>query len=361
MKAENSFLRYKLHHVLLWLVLGAAWYYLRYQDYSTVQKALLVTAVKTVDLALMVYLANGLLIPKMLYRKNYVVFTLSLLTMIMLSSGCKMYLLGRILNSPALYHWSSQFKVRFYDNVLPHIFLVIAGMAFKLLADYNNMQKRLLQIAREKAETELTFLKAQINPHFLFNALNTVYFLIDKRNTEARAALHKLSDMLRFQLYDTKGERVPVEKELRYLQDYIGLQTLRNGNCMVAFSVDPKTTGFSIEPLLLLPFVENSFKHLSHFNDEEKNIIRIAIEKKDNEMTFTVCNTTEPYKGTANSGGIGLLNVRRRLDLLYPDKHELQLSESEGWFYVNLKLKIESECNQSVVSLLTTNPLPVKG
>ena len=343
MPVRQALLRFKLHHVLFWLLLGAVWFYLRYQDYSTISKALQVTVVKVLDLALMVYIANYLLIPKLLYRKRYVLFTVTVLLMIVASSAGKMYLIGWILNSPALYQWTSNLKSRIYDNVIPHIFLVIAGMAFKLMTDHNKMQKRLLQIAKEKAETELNFLKAQINPHFLFNSLNAVYFLIDKSNIEAREALHKFSDMLRYQLYGAREEKIAIEKELQYLQDYIGLQKLRNENCIVRLHVEPSLSSFSIEPFLLLPFVENSFKHLSHFSNGKQNEVAIALAKQNGEMEFTVSNTTENNGTKEGEGGIGLANVKRRLELLYPKKHQLRIQEDEGWFRVNLKLKIANQ------------------
>jgi LytS/YehU family sensor histidine kinase len=212
-------------------------------------------------------------------------------------------------------------------------------MAFKLLMDYNNSQKRLLEIAREKAETELNFLKSQINPHFLFNSLNAVYFLIDKHNTEARQALHTFSDMLRYQLYEAKDQKIAIEKEIGYLKDYIGLQQLRNENCDVQVQIEPSVNSFSIEPFLLLPFVENSFKHLSHFGNGRRNEVKISLAKQNGEMEFSIRNTTE-QKEPAEQGGIGLSNVKRRLELLYPQKHRLQVAENDGWFAVQLKLKI---------------------
>ncbi|WP_162944748.1 sensor histidine kinase [Flavisolibacter nicotianae] len=342
MNAKNVLLRFKLHHVLFWLLLGAAWFYLRYQDYSTIQKALQVTIVKVLDLTIMIYIANYLLIPKLLYRKKFVLFAILVLSMIVLSSGWKMYLIGRLLHNPALYHWTDQLKARIYDNVLPHIFLVIAGMAFKLLLDYNRMQSRLLQVAKEKAETELNFLKAQINPHFLFNSLNAVYFLIDKNNNDAREALHKFSDMLRYQLYGARDNKVSIENELQYLQDYIGLQKLRNENCSIRLDVSPGLPSFTIEPLLLLPFVENSFKHLSHYADGRPNQVVVALDRQNGEMEFCVSNTTEG-RSNEEPGGIGLANVRRRLELLYPKKHHLDISQEEGWFRVCLKVKIASQ------------------
>src|SRR5438445_12586327 len=123
-------------------------------------------------------------------------------------------------------------------------------------------------MAKEKAEAELGFLKSQINPHFLFNSLNSVYFLIDKNNAGARDALHKFSDMLRYQLYEIKDEKIPIEKEISFIRDYIDIQRLRReANCSVNLEIGKEVKGFSIEPLLLVPFVENSFKHLSHFSN----------------------------------------------------------------------------------------------
>jgi LytS/YehU family sensor histidine kinase len=219
---------------------------------------------------------------------------------------------------------------------------VIAGVAIKLISDFFLMQKRLMEIAKEKAETELNFLKSQINPHFLFNSLNSVYFLIDKNNAEARQALHKFSDMLRYQLYEIKGEKIAIEKEIDYLRDYIGLQQLRNENCSVQFNVKEGMKSFLIEPLLLIPFVENSFKHLSHFSDGKKNEVQINLSKQNGEMNFGIRNTTEEKQvhKFSNDGGIGLNNVKRRLELLYPQQHELKISDGKGWFDVQLSIKM---------------------
>lgn len=356
----NRFFRYKLHYVCFWLLVGAFWFYLRYQDYSTPQKALVVTLVKLADLVLMVTIANEWLIPRLLYRKRYLAFGLLLLLMVVVSSGYKMYLIGKLIQAPGLYHWTSNLKTRIYDNVLPHFFLVIAGMAAKLLTDYNRVQKRLLEIAKEKAETELTFLKAQMNPHFLFNSLNTVYFLIDKKNTAARETLHTFSEMLRFQLYEARDEKISLDRELRYLQDYVRLQALRNDHCTVQFSTSDLRPGCTIEPLLLLPFVENAFKHLSHYSQVLQNEIHIDLATITDGILFSIRNTTEEYQCGPREGGIGLRNVRRRLELLYPGRHELTITEDKGWFGVTLILKIEATCTTSVASSLMTSPLPEK-
>ena len=204
-------------------------------------------------------------------------------------------------------------------------------------------QKRLVEITKERSEAELKFLKSQINPHFLFNSLNSVYFLIDKSNKEAREALHKFSEMLRYQLYEAGGEPIGIEKELLYLRDYVDLQRLRKDEqYRVNYSCAPDVAGFSIEPLLLIPFVENSFKHLSHFGNGKLNQVDIDISRSNGEFSFSVANTVDHgiKSTTERAGGIGLNNVRRRLELLYPEKHTLDISEDDGWFKVKLKLKI---------------------
>jgi sensor histidine kinase YesM len=297
MNLGQKFLKYKLHHVLIWILVGVIWYYLRFQDYRTGKQAMLVTAIKVADLAILIYIANYVLIPRLLYKKHYLLFFLAFISMIVVSSFTKMYVIGRITDSQALLNWSGNIKGRIYDNVIPHFFLVIAGVAIQLLLDYTRVQKRLVEVAKERAEAELNFLKSQINPHFLFNSLNAVFFLIDKNNVQARDALHKFSDMLRYQLYELKDQKIPIEKEITYLRDYIDLQRLRvNENYTVKMEVEPGIKNIFIEPLLLMPFVENSFKHLSHFSNGKINEILINLSKENGEMKFSVKNTIEEKK-----------------------------------------------------------------
>jgi sensor histidine kinase YesM len=318
------------------------WYYFRYQDFAHSKTALIVTAIKVVDLAIMIYVTNYVLIPFLLYKKRYVWFTFSFIAMIVASSIWKMYILGTITHNPALKDISINLKGRIYDNVLPHFLLVIAGAAFKLIGDYGKAQRRMAEIAKEKAETELNFLKSQINPHFLFNSLNSVYFLIDKNNSEARDALHKFSEMLRYQLYEMMRDRnIPIEKEIQYLEDYVDLQKLRKDEkYSVEFNCSPKVKGFAIEPLLLIPFVENAFKHISHNNDKI-NFVKIDLDRNNGEFHFSIRNSKDAnQRSTEAQGGIGFNNVKRRLELLYPDSHELSINDNNEIYQADLKLKI---------------------
>ena len=135
MNKQNFFFRYKLHHILFWLVVFGGWYYFRYQDFAYPKTAFIVTAIKVVDLAIMIYTANYVLIPLLLYKKRYFWFTLAFLGMIVISSLYKMYIIGTITNNPQLLDISRDLKGRIYDNMLPHFFLVVAGAAFKLIVD----------------------------------------------------------------------------------------------------------------------------------------------------------------------------------------------------------------------------------
>ncbi len=339
MHNPSFFIKYKLHHLVFWLLLFGLWYFFRYQDFSTQTKALQVTLVKVIDLALMVYITNYVLIPYLLYRKRYMLFTIVFIVMITGSSFLKMNILGQITNNPALLGLSGNLKARIYDNVIPHFFLVIAGAAFKLVMDHSKMQRQMLEVIKEKSAAELSFLRSQINPHFLFNSLNSVYFLIDKTNPEARKALHKFSDMLRYQLYEMNGDSISIEKEISYLQDYVDLQRLRKDeHYEVAFSCSPEVKDFSIQPLLLIPFVENAFKHISHHKNKV-NFIRLQLNMAGRSLHFAVTNSKDAVdKTTEQHGGIGLNNVVRRLALLYPGRHDLQIKEEDEQFSVNLTI-----------------------
>lgn len=335
------FIKYKLHHLIIWMLFFGLWFFLRYEDYALEATAFKVTLIKVADLAMMVYLTNYLLIPKLLYKRQYFWFGLSFIVMILTSSIVKMNILAQVTNNPALLSVSGNLKARIYDNIIPHFFLVLSGAAFKLMMDYTKMQQRMVEMAKEKAEAELNFLKSQINPHFLFNSLNAVYFLIEKNNTEAREALHKFSAMLRYQLYEMNGESIPVEKEISYLKDYVDLQKLRKDeNYAVTFNCSPDVKGFSIEPLLLIPFVENAFKHISHHKDQ-LNFIKLILSMNDRTFHFMVENSKEAIeKNTEKHAGIGLNNVKRRLELLYPEKHQLKIANNIEVFTVELALKI---------------------
>jgi len=328
-----------LQALLAWVIVFMTWYFFRYQDFSTTALAFKVTLIKVIDLALLVSIANSILVPRFLYKKHYTAFLILFIGMIVASSVIKMYIIGYITNNPALLNWANNWKARVYDNIIPHFFLVVAGTAVRLLIDFIRMQTKMAELAKEKAQAELSFLKSQINPHFLFNTLNTIYFQISKENTEARDTLHKFSEMLRYQVYELNGSPISLEKEVQFLEDYIALQKLRkDDNYRINFDHDDNLAGLSIEPLLLVPLVENAFKHISHYRDQE-NYIEIKLKRDGSNFYFSVVNSKEAVNEKVHKhGGIGLANIRRRLELVYPGKHKLETSDSAGSYRISLEI-----------------------
>ena len=205
----------------------------------------------------------------------------------------------------------------------------------------------------EKLSTELEYLKAQINPHFVFNSINTIYFQIDKQNSSARESLSAFSEMLRYQLYECNGKEIPIEKEIVYLKNYVSLQRMRKDeNYAISFVVEENVKDVVISPLLFIPFVENAFKHVSHH--AHKNEVRIKIGKEDNTVKFYVFNTKESKTIAEDHKGIGLRNVKRRLELLYNDRHELVIDDRADSYEVHLSLRINGDGDMSKFQSIST-------
>jgi LytS/YehU family sensor histidine kinase len=199
----------------------------------------------------------------------------------------------------------------------------------------------LKRVQMENLQTELRYLKAQMNPHFLFNSINTIYFQIDKKNVEARTSLQKFAELLRYQLYDCNEDTIPIEKEIEYLKSYIDLQRLRkNNNHSISFQAGEEVKGFGLAPLLLLPFVENAFKHLSNFADQP-NHVNVNLFRQNGHFEFEVRNSKNNTETAKPYNGIGLKNVKRRLDLLYGDAYNLAIDNSKDLYVVKLKIQLQ--------------------
>jgi LytS/YehU family sensor histidine kinase len=213
--------------------------------------------------------------------------------------------------------------------------------AFEKIKSINSQRKQ----EKERLESELQYLKAQVNPHFLFNSINSIYILIKKDPELAAETLIKLSDLLRFSLYDCSEELIPIEKELDYIGNFIELEKLRRGKRVsVDFQTNGRLGGFMIAPFLLIPFLENSFKFVS--NNGSGNHIKIKISYCDDRLEAIFFNTCDSHHesqfipGTSPVGGIGIRNVKRRLELMYPGKHTLNIQPSETSYSVTLTIDV---------------------
>jgi len=232
---------------------------------------------------------------------------------------------------------------RLYLNSLVNIFiwveLIILG---KMIADRIYNQQQLVLLEKERVKHELDFLKAQINPHALFNSLNTIYGHIDKSNQTARNILLKFSGLLRYQLYDCNEDKISLEKEMEYIRNYISFQQIRKDeNLKVDVEIGEDMGQYTIAPLLLVTLIENAFKFVSSFADKE-SMIRINISLTGNQFIFYVCNTTEhkQAESTLNQSGIGLVNLKRRLELLYPGRYDINFEQEGDYYKATLKLEL---------------------
>jgi len=192
----------------------------------------------------------------------------------------------------------------------------------------------------ERLQSELSFLRSQISPHFIFNILNSIVYLIRSRSDLAEPVTIKLSDLMRYMLYESADTQIPLEKELNYLKNYVDLQKIRfEEDVDIQLNIESRAGAQIIEPLLMIPFVENAFKHGVGLID--KPLIEISVKFDEQELFFSVRNkvATGGSEVKDNSSGIGLRNVIRRLELLYPDTHRLEVKQEDDWFLVNLNLK----------------------
>ncbi|WP_216823360.1 sensor histidine kinase [Niastella vici] len=222
--------------------------------------------------------------------------------------------------------------------------ITIGGIAasIKLMKHWYVKEQRNLQLQKENAEAQLQLLKAQVHPHFLFNTLNNIYSHTQNTAPVASQLVMGLSDMLRFMLYECNQPKVPLMKELKMIQDYISLEQIRYDDRLdVHVDLPAHTNNQAIAPLLLLPLVENCFKHgTSHMLEQPWLNLQVTLE--NNRMYVKLMNGKASEVAKNNHKGIGILNVRKRLALLYPGRHELSITDEEEVFIVNLWIQLDS-------------------
>ncbi len=222
---------------------------------------------------------------------------------------------------------------------IPIVFVVAISTGYGLF-NYVVKEERLKQEKQqERLQSELSFLRSQISPHFIFNILNSIVYLIRSKSELAEPVTIKLSELMRYMLYESENAQIPLEKELSYLKNYIELQKVRfEEDVEINLNTEGEATTQLIEPMLMIPFVENAFKH--GVGLVLNPIIDVSLKTTEKELFFTVKNQIAPEtrEDKDSSSGIGLKNVNRRLELLYPNAHHLEIQNTEGWFIVNLHL-----------------------
>ncbi|MEQ9422825.1 MAG: histidine kinase [Cyclobacteriaceae bacterium] len=328
------------HHLIFWVAYVLFWStrdLVHHDDYiDNVQ----LNTVSGSVYAIMAYLNIYLLVPKLLLRRHTIVYVCVLITLISVTALTVSQIIAYYLQPE--YHDTALFFVSTRGIVVLHfeaVFVALITLAIVLVTMYFKQDSTTQELKKKNLETELSFLKNQINPHFLFNSLNSIYFLIPKQPKKAAEILLKFSDMLSHQLYEGNKDFIPLPDEVKYLENYMELEKIRQGDDLeVRWSIAGDTANHHVAPMIFLTFLENAFKHGQ--GSDSKSVINGNISANQSEMTFAVTNKLGENGHKMESGnGVGLENTKRRLALLYPDKHELVISQNDQQYSVNLTLK----------------------
>jgi len=336
------------YYILFAISFGFVWYLFKFGGFANALQALYSTVIDIFFSLAALVITVELLLPRLFYKKQHALFALCFFLVIIVTGSLTILLqlkvIGRSLGD---YHqYVAPHKHFFYwfwsDLIFGSCFLILfialSGFAIRLSFDRILAAKQMETLENEKTLAELEMLKNQINPHFLFNALNTIYYKIDKVNPSARMMVEQFSSMLRYQLYECNGAEIEIEKELKFITNYIELQKERQGQ-LTLVECDLKTAmGFFIAPFILMPLVENCFKHVSQ-NGNHKNLITINGKTEGDWFIFETANTIDANQQPTDTG-IGLVNVKKRLDLIYPDKHFLSVETKDEVFRLTLRIKV---------------------
>lgn len=237
--------------------------------------------------------------------------------------------------------FSYRFRGYFTNNILTYVSVAIAGFAYRLLLLWFQQEKIRKELENQKLQAELSFLKMQVNPHFLFNALNNIYSLaVMEKSKKTGDSVMKLSELMRYVLYEKEDSenKVSLNKEIRHINSYIDLEKLRHpGDIYINFSIEGDTNDKRVAPLLLFPLIENACKH-GILTDPNKPV-NIQINATNHHLDFSIENFNNSYQKDS-VGGIGIQNVQKRLDLIYGNAYKLDIQETKEKFLVNLQLPL---------------------
>lgn len=356
--SQNWFIKYKLYHIPFWMLYNYVFWALAIDSpYEAAHDMFFsVLFIKSffymIFPALAVYLNLYFLMPRYLQKGRYGWYILFLALSIIASSFLIVpgyYLSAWLAGSSAekkfgiTNDWNSIYHAAKSEPLKSTMAAITLAMSIKLTKNWIEGQRRQQLLEKEKLETELKFLKYQFNPHFLFNSINSIFFLIHKNPDMASASLAKFSELLRHQLYESNENQIPLDKEIAYLENFIELEKLRqNQGLEVTFNVpDNYPANLGIAPFILMTFVENAFKHVSKHKDAG-NWINIQLRVTDNQLYVDIVNSKSAERNTdvVAYGGIGLKNVQRRLDLVYPGQYDLDIKNNPDNFVVKCRLQL---------------------
>lgn len=238
----------------------------------------------------------------------------------------------------ANYDLTLPFHFYIYDNLFYGAKPIFASTIIWLLVNFSNSQQEKIALIEERKEAEINFLKSQVNPHFIFNTLNNIYYLVYQKSDKSLAAIEKLSSLMRYVTYESKNDLIAIQDEVQYIHNFIELESMRiSGIPQISFKHTIQDRRVQIPPLLLIPFIENGFKH-GVLTDPDQPLI-IELHQNEKEMRLFIQNkTNHHYKD--EQGGVGIENIKRRLELYYPDKHQLKIQNNNDLFSCHLTIEL---------------------
>lgn len=281
------------------------------------------------------FIVYNVLIPKILFKKKILVFVIVAIGFIV-TYTLVVSLIFSLINEIFNTHFYTRFPDIMLYPFLNTLLMSIFGGLARLIINWIELQSKQQEMENRSIKAELEMLRSQINPHFLFNTLNNIHSFAESDNKLTAKAIVKLSDIMRYMLYESSAEKVLLSREIEYLHSYIELINMKfKEKDYVQFSVTGNDAGKMISPMLFVPFVENAWKHGKKKTAHPGIIINLAIE--EGNLLFKIENQIlEHTSAQKDSGGLGLSNISRRLELLYQEKYELNISETNGKFIVKL-------------------------
>lgn len=328
-------------HVIFWF---CAWFFFffYYKRYSEVNIYTFVASLINLAAAIAtVYTFNYYLIPKILLknkRKKFIAFAFVAIVMFFyIQLLLTLFLVVKLLSAGRQLFPEMIDVMMLFFNLFFVVFIAIAIKFYKRWSEKDYHEQK---VKREKVEAELQMLKTQINPHFLFNTLNSIYVLAMKKSEQTANTVMKLSDILDYILYRANTPKITISNEIQIIENYIELEKIRfTERVNLNFTSNIRSKELQIPPMLIIPFVENAFKH-GVTKSMEKSWINIYIEETDKMLDIVVANSKSQNPTKRKAGGIGLMNVRKRLDLLYSDGYKLDITDKNNHFGVFLSVPI---------------------
>lgn len=336
MKANRLSIIFQLCFWFLFLALQVA----MASNFLEFNIALLLAGVNLILGTIMFYINSFWLFPSFFEKKRFVPYILINLVILIFLSHIFVIIDGNILaqhklveptrNLPPVFHYVRMFSLL--------TFIYIISLVFSLIRKVQVQDMTEKQLSKEKMNTEIRLLKAQINPHFIFNSMNNIYSLAYTKSDQAPEAVLKLSDMLRYVYYDCNRDEVALGAELEYIQNYIAFQQMKSPQEQdIVLDSEGIDESFRIAPMLFIPFVENAFKY-SKIEDIKDARVIIKLSTKDKGLFFKITNT-HPENGKTPGSGMGIENVRNRLELTYPGTSKLDIKDEKGVFEVEMKIE----------------------